>query len=402
MNRPRLQLSPALRQRLDYPKFASDSIRMLILDANYYFERSWKLAAEALGWQSRQVHSVISGGLTRQDIQDLFMAVCEFQPDFVIASNFAGIDVNGVFQGFFEDARIPYVSWFTDTPRMILHERQIYMSPYVVAATWERAYIPYLHALQFQHVFYMPLATDPELFSTAPETQWKRPLAFVGNSMVALANDAWRTLEPYPALVRGMLAAFEEGRVNRTTFVAGIDSLLDAALLEGCTPSVLRHIELCFIYEATRRERATLAVALDDFGLEVRGDPDWRYCAGRAGDPISYTEALPAFYRETAVNVNVTSLQMSTAVNQRVFDCPAAGGFLITDAQSDLQEMFEPDEYVAYSSLDELRDLVRHYLAHPAERNAIVERARKRILAQHTHACRLRELAGWLREVFAG
>jgi len=402
MNRQtRLRLSPSLRQRLEYPKFASDEVRMLILDANYYFERSWERAAESLGWRTRHVHSVIVGGLTRQDIEDLFMAVCDFRPDFVIASNFAGMDTAGVFQGFFEDARIPYVSWFTDTPRMILHERSIHLTPYVVAATWEKAYIPYLRALQFTHVLYMPLATDPALFNSPPGTEWQRTVAFVGNSMVDLANDAWHVLEARTELVRAMLQAFNEQRVTRETFIQGLDKLIDPALLDDCTSSDRRHAELCFIYEATRRERAKLAVALNDLGLEVRGDPDWRYCAARPGEPVSYFDHLPAFYRETAVNVNVTSLQMSSAVNQRVFDCPAAGGFLITDNQSDLQDLFEPGEYVVYDSLEELPGLVRHYLAHPAERNAIVERARKRVLAEHTHQCRLRELARTLRELFA-
>lgn len=62
----------------------------------------------------------------------------------------------------------------------------------------------------------------------------------------------------------------------------------------------------------------------------------------------------------TAINVNQTSLQMRDAVNQRVFDCPAAGGFVITDNQPDLHEYFDVTrEMVTYDSLGELSDKVR-------------------------------------------
>jgi spore maturation protein CgeB len=92
---------------------------------------------------------------------------------------------------------------------------------------------------------------------------------------------------------------------------------------------------------------------------------------------------------------------MASAVNQRVFDCPSAGGFLISDHQADLDHLFEPDEIVTYRSLDELGELIPRYLAEPAERMAVVERAQRRIAAHHTIRHRLETLESYLRERFS-
>ena len=401
---PRLRVTDGMRRFLDYPKFAGaphdpGRTRMLVLETEYFFDKSWLRAAESLGWDTATVRSVMTGGLTREDIGALFTALAEFRPDFVLASNFAGMDVGGLFARFFEDARIPYVSWFTDTPRMILYERELACSHYMVAATWERAYIPHFEQLGFQHVFFMPLATDPALFHGEPAGEWQRPLAFVGSSMVSQVNEAWEKLGPVAGVVGAIREAFDAGRITRDRFIEGIDALLPAEVLAGCDRGARRNIELCLIYEATRRQRAEMAVRLNPLGLEVRGDLDWRYVAAKMDGPVGYYDDLAPYYRSTAVNVNSTSLQMRWTVNQRVFDCPAAGGFLVSDNQKDLAEFFELDsEAVTYDSLDELEDKVRHYLARPSAREAVIRRAQARIEACHTHAHRLKALEDYLRE----
>ncbi len=375
---------------------------MLVLETDYFFERSWHRAAQSLGWKSEGVPSAMVGSLTRDDVHKLFLAVAEFRPDFILASNYAGMDSEGMFSRFFEDARIPYVSWFTDTPRMILYDRKIHASPFSVAATWERAYVGHFQKLGFEHVFYMPLATDPEIFHGAARDNCDRRLAFVGTSMIEQANEAWEKFDHLPEVARALLAAFAQGTITREAFAEGIGAIVPPELLQDRTASELRHIELCIIYEATRRQRADLVMRLEPCGVEVRGDPHWKHLTPRADGSVGYFTDLAPYYRDTLINLNSTSLQMKTAVNQRVFDCPASGGFLITDGQADLDDLFEcVSEMVTYATLDELEDKTAYYLRHPDERVVIVERAQQRIASRHTHACRLKSLETYLRERYA-
>src|SRR4030065_1394699 len=95
-------------------------------------------------------------------------------------------------------------------------------------------------------------------------------------------------------------------------------------------------------------------------------------------------------YGATTINFHARSMQMKAAVNQRVFDVPAAGGFLLTDFKEQLAEVLEPGkESVCYHHPEEIPDLVRFYLDHPEARRQIGERGRARVLAEHTYRHRL-------------
>ena len=44
---------------------------------------------------------------------------------------------------------------------------------------------------------------------------------------------------------------------------------------------------------------------------------------------------LPAVYADSKINLNITSAQLETSVNNRVFDVAATGAFLLTDHRAD-------------------------------------------------------------------
>ncbi|MBI3030236.1 MAG: glycosyltransferase [Candidatus Rokubacteria bacterium] len=77
-------------------------------------------------------------------------------------------------------------------------------------------------------------------------------------------------------------------------------------------------------------------------------------------------------------------------VTARVFEVPACGGFLLTNAADQLGELYAlGTEMVCYRSPEELHRLVAHYLAHPEERRAIAARGQRRARQEHTFKRRL-------------
>ena len=401
---PRLRISEGMQKFLDYPKFRGPT-RLLLLQTNhptcFYFERGWLYAAESLGWETAAVPSVVQGELHREDIHRLLSTIAEFKPDFVLSSNYAGMDTMGMFARYFEDARLPYVTCFTDTPRLLLREREVHCSYYTVAATWERAYIPYLHSRGFEHVHFMPLATDPGIFSGVPQETPDRDVAFVGGSILHFAAEAWAKVETFPVLRAAIVEAVQAGRVTRENYAQGLDAILPVSLVAELNDEAINCAELYLIYEPTRQLRADMVQRLHPYGVEVRGDEFWTLVTDRCGGNVDYVNDLAQFYSETAINLNTTSFQMLSAVNQRVFDAPAAGGFVLTDRQSDLDFFFDDDEIATYASLDELEDKVRYFLSHPRERYERALRTQRRVLAEDTHAHRLKELEIFLRERYA-
>jgi spore maturation protein CgeB len=91
--------------------------------------------------------------------------------------------------------------------------------------------------------------------------------------------------------------------------------------------------------------------------------------------------------------VNLTSLQMPTALNQRCYDVPAAGGFILTDQREALAEQFEPEtEIVTFASLPDLLEKWEYYRTHPHQRSQVIDRGQRRVLLEHTYSHRLREM----------
>jgi spore maturation protein CgeB len=75
------------------------------------------------------------------------------------------------------------------------------------------------------------------------------------------------------------------------------------------------------------------------------------------------------------------------------FEVPGAGGFLLTSATDDLSDYYAPGREVAvYTTVDDLVDRVRHYLAHDEEREAIRAAGYARTPREHTYVHRFNQI----------
>ncbi|MBL7647816.1 MAG: glycosyltransferase [Candidatus Hydrogenedentes bacterium] len=400
MNAPRLNISPFLAEHMAYAKFARRPVRVLILESHYWIDQACASAAERLGWQVAKAQVTMQGHMSRELLQGFFQTLVEVRPDFILSINLSGMDVDGMLARFFADLKVPHATWFVDDPRTILMGRSDFASDYAVALTWEAAYSDYLSKCGFAAVKTLPLALDESVFLIPSAAESSHPPAFVAHSMVDYAEREWEAVRARPALLAAVNQAFAEERVNRTFFAAGVEAVLGphAASFDA---EDLRRAELVFFIEGTRRLRRDLVQALAPEGLVVRGDEDWRAVTMNWGPGLGYNEELAPFYRDCRVNLNSTSIQMTSAVNQRVFDCPGAGGFLLTDNQASLAELFDVESEVAvYNTLEEAREQLRWFAGRPEARKEIVARARKRILGEHTYRHRLEEIAGLLKGIY--
>lgn len=397
---PRLSVSPRLRDLMAYPRFAGTP-RVLVLENEYWLDGACVRAARALGWETVRVPVRMQGEMPREQVAAFLSALTEFRPDWVLSINLSGMDTQGLFAGLFADLGMPYAAWFVDDPRTILMGNRAYASDFAVAFTWEAAYREYLVGCGFAEAHTLPLAVDEHCFSAQPADGWTLPPSFVGNSMVDFAAREWHWFAGHPDLASNVEDAFARGAVTRENFAHGVEALLGAHAVP-LDAEAARHVELYCFVEGTRRLRQLLADAVCPLGAVMHGDAGWHGRAAHVGPPVHYFNELPAHYRATPVSLNATSVQMATAVNQRVFDCPAAGGFLLTDAQASLRTLFAEDEVATYRDFTECAELLQQYLAAPGVRTEMIRRARTRIFGEHTYRHRLQAMLGILRERFAG
>ena len=378
--------------------------KALVMFGNFFLEEEVVNAARGLGVEPFLFSYNDFCGFNYED--ELLRLLQKYRPSFVLSINMKGFDGNGAFEDITARLGVPVVIWFVDDPRPILMHRLSFIKNNLIAACWEKSYLPYLQKAGFSKVAFMPLATDPKLFSTttasAPHTQ----LGFVGTAMVDnfagnirdkfLWSDC---LAPLVDLVSDRIVADPFYPVETGLRACSQDIGISLPF------SDMRNITwLCTycIHTASMKKRKRIIGGLLDKGIETFGDPEgWKSLFGaplKTHPNIDYRRSLRDTYADICLNVNITSCQMPQAVNQRVFDIPCCGSFLITDNQADLQKLFDTRrETVVYENLSDLRDKIGYYSAHDTQRNRIASAARKRILQEHTYALRMRSIMQLLR-----
>lgn len=87
--------------------------------------------------------------------------------------------------------------------------------------------------------------------------------------------------------------------------------------------------------------------------------------------------------------------------NNRLFDLAMAGRCQVSNGHAVVSRYFDRTETATADTPSEFADLVRHFVAHPAEANALGQAARSKSLAAHTWDHRARLLVGWLEDGLA-
>ena len=212
---------------------------------------------------------------------------------------------------------------------------------------------------------------------------------FVGDSMTK-ARTKWnaRIAPANKKIVQALSRELVIDRqMNSTAFIKRQHSSL--------TGQDIANILAASTWEATAKYRNGLLLSFDGPELTIYGDDHWPELMPRSkfSGYIRYGTALSQVYEESTINLNATSLQMSSAVNQRVFDVPASGGFILTDAQADALEHFESgNEIITYASDDELKDKANYYLKNESARLAVIKAAHSKVTSMHTYRHRLKQL----------
>jgi spore maturation protein CgeB len=396
-----------------YPKFQGSRPRVLLLDRPYFLQTEIKDALTRLGidWTALPVGTHSHG--STQFVENLLRRVLEFRPDFLLTVNHFGLDSEGRLAELLERLRLPLASWFVDNPHLILSRYSGLDTEGTVIFTWDADNVPSLKAQGYANVHSLPLATDATRFRpglTPGPDGWRAEASFVGDSMQRAVADSLAAcrgpqslVEDY-AFLAGQFGAAKERSVQ--DFLEAEHPGHAASLLALSIEERLA-CESLLTWEATRQYRARCVKALAGFDAVVAGDPAGWGGLFKAEDTVrllprlDYYLDLPRFYPLSAVNLNCTSRQMKGAVNQRVFDVPACGAFVLTDRREQLAELFEPGrEVVVYDEPEDIAGLVERFLRDAPARERIVAAARRRILAEHTYEHRLARLLGIMRESF--
>ncbi len=386
--------------RLRYPKFKDDINRVALIDIGYFLTAEVEKAIRRLGHKVAKV-PVKKGDEGEVIVSRLLVSILEFKPDMFLTINHLGFDEDGVLTSFFKSIEMPVASWYVDSPNLILRAFDKNVSPFISLFLWDKGYIGDMKAMGFERVEYLPLASDTDVFkplklSGKDIKRFSSDVGFVGNSMVEPVAENLGKVPFELRLPAERLA--QQLSLSHLSFDESLRTLNmdDQEKINTLPVQERSDLEAAILWRSTLLYRLSCVEKLKEFRPVIHGDKGWRELLSRdfnVGPPLNYYRELPLFYNACKINFNATNLQMGSAVNQRVFDVPACGSFLLTDDQDALGELFDiGTEVITYRNREEIPELLNYYLNHSQERKRIAEHGKERIVREHTYVHRIKML----------
>jgi spore maturation protein CgeB len=388
----------------EYPKLRHSKLKVLLISSKHLLLSEISRALKRLDHSA----TILLTGKEELNLEVVRKAlegiIRSFRPDFVLTINHLGFDREGEVAGLLTGWKVPFASWYVDSPHLILRHYARNRSPFLTLFLWDEDYLEVLRKLGFERLEYLPLGVDDDQFRPL-NGQRGRPfplpldVSFVGNSMVIKVRSVLARcgidgplLDQFDHVSRAFEASprLIAKEVIEEQFP---DLAVEMARLEE---SQAIGYETAVTWRATGSYRESLVRRLRPFAPMIIGDAGWEETlkeSFRLHRELNYYDDLPGLYNMTKVNFNATSRQMKEGVNQRVFDAPACGGLVVTDWTRQLEKLMEPGrDVLAYRKGEEIPSLVEKALGDDEFRRKVAESGHRRVLREHTYCHRVRHL----------
>lgn len=309
---------------------------------------------------------------------------------------------------------IIYISVLVDSPVLELYSESIRNSCnriFLFDSALYKEFAPY----NPEGIFYMPLAANvmhsEEICSKATQSQiekYQADVAFVGSlyNEKCLYNDV-----KLPEHERGYACGLIEAQLKVYGYNFLEESLTDEFVDVFCksAPDMFRFPEdyrenyralvaqQYLSVKVAEQERIRFLTQLSEkykIDLYTNSDTSMMPKIHNRGF-ADYRTQMPIIFRNSKINLNMTAKSIRNGLPQRIFDVLGSAGFLITNYQADLDEIFESGaELETYDCFEELDDKINYYLTHEKERLEIAQRGYEKVKKYHSYDTRIMEMLG--------
>lgn len=306
--------------------------------------------------------------------------------------------------------RAIYMSWTVDSPLFQLYSDTIHY-PY------NRIFLfDYTLYQEFYHenpscIFYMPLAANVNHYDKVEITQadkerFTTDISFIGSLYTEKCK--YNQIKNMPEYLRG----YVEGLMEAQLKIYGYNFIQDVLPQE--IVQAFKEYVGWFPLGEDYKENDRAIVAQEYIGIKCSEIERKRllkllalqnqvhlYTLSDTTDltgvinrgPADSRKDMPKIFKCSKINLNITAKTIRSGLSQRIFDVLGAGGFLITNYQSEIPDYFEiGKDLVVYDSEADLVQKCRYYLTHEEERLQIAKQGYDKVRQSHTFACRFHEM----------
>lgn len=368
-------------------------MRVAVIEVEHYLFYSiidsYKKAFEKLGCKV-YVKKVKDYIVTEKDVKDIL----NYSPDFIIG--YGTISMVKSKEGYiFRQFKIPSLMIFYDNPFFVLDDNlqnEMKQYPeYYYSFIWDDVFLNIYINKHLPNGYKIMLAVDRDNFYPLEKSIKENSISFVGEIF-----ERKNFLKVYNEKCDKFINDVIELKINN----------LDIPVLEICEylyNNISEYKIVKYMYEHNEKVfwdaiyfsihtngggkyRYDIINAIEGVDVFVYGGCNIKRSNIISKETVKYGKELSKVYNYHNINLNLSTFQLETSINNRPFDCFGSKSFLLSDYKKDLEVIF-PNHYkeVSFKSLEELGEKGEYYLTHPKEREEITEELYNIVINNHTY-----------------
>lgn len=305
---------------------------------------------------------------------------------------------------------VKYISWSVDSPLATLYSKTI-TNECNYFFTFDKVQMEEAVGLGASHVRHMPLGTGMKDLGEPDE--YKADISFLGNLYNTDNTDMFSCIHTLPDRLLGYFNGIMQAQLQ----IYGYNFLSDviseeiwketrrAVVIENSPEYVdayKQHFLDMLNRHISRLERKKVLETIGNkrkMDLYTGSDISEIHASGIVNKGYAdYFQDMPVIFNTSKINLNITSKSIVSGIPLRVFDIMGCGGFVLSNYQPELAELFENGkEVVLYESIADMEEKIEYYLVHEEERREIAREGCRKVQEKYRFEMRVSEI---LKEVF--
>ena len=362
-------------------------MRILFYQWNAFMQKDMELCLKEMGIDYHVYSSPFKGDSDK--LYDEFSKeIKKGNYDAVFSFNF-----NSVVSICANDAGIPYLSWVVDCPLGITQDESVLRLPVNHFFVFDGYEYQRLVNMGVGNVYHHCLAVNVSRLdrlgiTSRDHEKYDADVSFVGalyqstypGFRAKLSENESNVVE---SIIEKQMSVQGEYLIGEMTADESLLRSLQMTLegeYTGYDKMFHEGLQSIIAKETTRRDRLVLLIYLSEFfdvSLYSNVDEPLLTKVKQKGLVDSF-EDLFRVYKLSRINLNITYRRIQSGIPLRALEVMGAGGFLLSNHQSELAEVFDDGkDMVMYDSIEHAYELAQYYLAHDDERRKIASHGRE-------------------------
>ena len=302
-----------------------------------------------------------------------------------------------------------YIGWVYDSPLISLFHPAV-KNPCNYLFIFDKAEYEHMKQYQIPHLYYFPLAvnisrTGALNITEEDEQRFSCDISFIGNlyednsynsfvhyfsedvatelKLYLLKNLCnWKEPKPWPRVsqrtVDFMCQTLQADNWNRQQM--DLDLYLGLLLLSR---------------KLAEMDRITVLNTLaEHFTVDLYTKSDCSFLRNvQVHQGVDYNTDMSKIFFLSKINLNITLPSIETGLPQRILDIMGSGGFVLTNYQEEIDELFTVGKDIeVFHNLDELIEKINYYLTHEQERLKIAMNGYLRVREHFSYTHQLKKI----------